>query len=177
MVRANAPAIVLGSETVRLRTLLSAAIAIALLLASATIAPPPLLTWNASPSVPTGLYAVAHASPRAGDVALTRLPPNAAALAAHRGYLPRSVYLLKPVVAVAGDQVCRLGNRIFVNGVFVALARRGDRLGRLLPVWHGCRMLGTDEVFLLAHDPDSFDSRYFGPLDRQHIVGRAFLIW
>jgi type IV secretory pathway protease TraF len=98
-------------------------------------------------------------------------------LAANRGYLPRSVYLLKPVVAVAGDRVCRLGTRIFVNGKFMALARPADHLGRALPVWYGCVTLGPDDVFLLANDKDSFDSRYFGPLNHQHIIGCAFFIW
>ncbi|MBX9588017.1 MAG: S26 family signal peptidase [Hyphomonadaceae bacterium] len=153
------------------------AISVALLLAPAVTRPAPLLTWNASPSVPTGLYRIAPASPRAGDVALARLPSNVAALAARRGYLPRSAYLLKPVIAIPGDQVCRHGVRLRINGRLAALARPADRLGRPLPVWHGCRTLVAGEVFLLADDPDGFDSRYFGPLDHQHIIGRAFLIW
>lgn len=161
----------------RLRILLSTAIAVTLLVAPAVTRPVPLLAWNASPSVPTGLYGVAPASPRVGDVALARLPSNVAALAARRGYLPRSAYLLKPVVAGAGDQVCNLGTRILVNGKFTALARPEDRIGRPLPLWHSCLTLGPNEVFLLADDPDSFDSRYFGPLDHQHIIGRALLIW
>lgn len=177
MVRADPPTVVLGSKTVTWRILQSMLIAITLLVVPAVTTPMPLVVWNASPSVPVGLYIVARGSPRSGDVVLVRLPPDIAALAAHRGYLPRSVYLLKPVVAVTGDQVCRLGTRIFVNGKFVALARPRDRLGRPLPVWHSCRTLGPDDVFLLANDTDSFDSRYFGPLDHQHIIGCAFLMW
>lgn len=151
-------------------------IAIALLLAPDFVRPAPLLAWNTSPSVPTGLYVVAHTSPQAGDIAVARLPKNTATLAADKGYLPRQVYLLKPVAAVVGDHVCRLGVRVYVRGRFTVLARLTDRLGRQLPMWHGCRMLRHGEVFLLANDPDSFDSRYFGPLSHQHIIGRAFLV-
>ncbi len=161
----------------KLRSLLGMAISVALLVAPAVTRPAPLLTWNASPSVPTGLYGIASVSPRVGDIALARLRPNVAALAARRGYLRRSAYLLKPVIAIAGDQVCRHGARLRINGQLAALARPADRLGRPLPVWHGCRTLVAGQVFLLADDPDSFDSRYFGPLDRQQIIGRAFLIW
>lgn len=177
MVGANAPAIVLGTEAVRLRVVVATVIAIALLLVPPIARSAPLLVWNASPSVPTGLYAVARARPRVGDLALVRLPAHAAMLAAHRTYLPRSAYLLKPVVAATGDQVCRNSDRIFVNGHFMALARWADRLGRSLPAWSGCRTLAAGELFLLANDPDSFDSRYFGPLAKQHIIGRSFLIW
>lgn len=177
MVRTDAPAIVLGTEAVRFRAIIGTVIAIALLIVTATSTPAPLLAWNASPSVPTGLYGVARAWPRVGDLALVHLPVDIAMLAAHRTYLSRSAYLLKPVVAAAGDQVCRHSDRIFVNSHFMALARWADRLGRPLPAWSGCRTLAAGELFLLANDPDSFDSRYFGPLAQQHIVGRSFLIW
>lgn len=177
MVRTIAPAIVLGAEAVRLRAIVGTVIAIALLLVPVVSAPTPLLVWNASPSVPIGLYAVTRTWPRAGDLALVRLPANVAVLAARGAYLPRSAFLLKPVTAVPGDRICRVSDRIFVNGHFMALARWADRLGRSLPAWSGCRTLAAGELFLLANDPDSFDSRYFGPLAQQHIIGRSFLIW
>jgi conjugative transfer signal peptidase TraF len=177
MVRTIAPAIVLGTEAVRLQVLVAAVIAIALLLAPAVATPTPLLVWNASPSVPIGLYAVARIFPHPGDLAVVRLPADMALLAASRTYLPQSAYLLKPVVAAAGDEVCRHSDRIFVNGRLMALARWADRIGRSLPVWQGCHTLAAHEFFLIADHPDSFDSRYFGPLAHEHIVGRGFLIW
>lgn len=177
MVRTIAPAIVLGTEAVRLHVLVATVIATALLLVPAVGARTPLLVWNASPSVPIGFYVIVRSWPRPGDLVLVRLPTDVAMLAAGRTYLPRSAYLLKPVVAAAGDQVCRHSGRISVQGHFIALARWTDPLGRSLPVWQGCHTLAAGEFFLLADDPDSFDSRYFGPLTQQHIVGRGFLIW
>jgi type IV secretory pathway protease TraF len=38
-------------------------------------------------------------------------------------------------------------------------------------------MLRAGEFFLLSHEPESFDSRYFGPIEALHIVGRATLIF
>ena len=160
----------------RLRAVAGTVIAIALLLIPAVGAPTPLLVWNTSPSVPIGLYAVTRTWPRPGDLALVRLPVDMALLAARRTYLGRSAYLLKPVVAVVGDQVCRHSDRIFLNGHSMAVARWEDRIGRSLPVWQGCQTLAAGEFFLLADDPDSFDSRYFGPLAQQHIIGRGFLV-
>jgi type IV secretory pathway protease TraF len=37
----------------------------------------------------------------------------------------------------------------------------------------GCHTLKSDEVFVLARPQDSFDSRYFGPVNRSRIVGTA----
>lgn len=152
-------------------------VAIALLVAPLVNTPRPLLIWNASPSVPTGLYWVAKGSPRRGDLVVVRLPAAIAALAAARGYLPRSAYLLKPVAAVGGDRVCRFAGHVFVRGKAAARASANDSLGRPLPVWLGCRMLRAGEVFLLAHDPMSFDSRYFGSIQSRHVLGRATLIF
>ena len=47
-----------------------------------------------------------------------------------------------------------------------------------LPRWQGCRRLGADELFLIATDSAaSFDSRYFGPVTRDRVIGRALPVW
>ncbi|MDF1628013.1 MAG: conjugative transfer signal peptidase TraF [Parvibaculaceae bacterium] len=140
---------------------------------SAFAKPKPWLVWNASSSAPIGLYRVLPGVPRRGDLALVYPPEGAAKLAAKRGYLPAGVPLIKRVVAMAGDRVCTLRGTIFVNGGAVAHQRKADRAGRALPHWRGCRELTKDEFFLLMKDvPDSFDSRYFGPVTSGHLIGR-----
>lgn len=133
----------------------------------------PWLVWNTSPSVPLGLYVSDGSVPGRGDVVLARLPRPFAMLAHQRGYLPKTTYLLKPVVAIAGDSVCRLGRLIIVRGTPTALAAMHDTAGRRLPAWQGCRKLAPGEMFVLARARHSFDSRYFGPLRRSDILGRA----
>ena len=153
-------------------------IAVALIVAPTVAQQPPLLVvWNASPSVPIGLYLVTKASPGVGDLVVLRLPPVIAAFAARRGYLPTSAYLLKPIAAVAGDLVCRLGDRVFVRGMLAGIAETADGDGNAMPAWQGCRVLQEGEVFVLAGHAASFDSRYFGPLQTASIAGRAVLLW
>lgn len=70
------------------------------------------------------------------------------------------------------------GALVTIGGTATALARQRDQLGRPLPAWEGCRTLTDGEVFLLNSDePDSLDGRYFGPLPRTAIVGRAIPLW
>ena len=157
--------------------LLGMTIAVALIVAPMVAQQPLLVIWNASPSVPVGLYLVTKTSPRVGDLVVLRLPPAIAAFAARRGYLPTSAYLLKPIAAVAGDLVCRFGERVLVRGVLAGIAEDADSDGNAMPSWHGCRILQMGEVFVLADHPGSFDSRYFGPLDPASIAGRAVLLW
>ncbi|HZP99051.1 MAG TPA: S26 family signal peptidase [Reyranella sp.] len=161
----------------RKRCLLAVTAAGVLLLMPSLERTAPQLVWNASPSMPVGLYRVQHSAVRRGDLVLIRLPPAVAKLAHQRGYLPKSAYLIKIVLAVAGDHVCRFGTYVLVRGMFVRRALPRDRLGRRMPVWHGCRRLAGDELFVLANNPQSFDSRYFGSVSMRAVVGRAVPLW
>ena len=137
----------------------------------------PLLIWNVSPSAPTGLYWVGRRVPHVGDLAVVQLPPHMAMLASAREYLPRTAYLLKPVAAASGDRVCRHGSHVFVRGIFAARALATDRQQRPLPRWQGCHILRAGQLFLLSREPESFDSRYFGLIQAEHILGRATLLF
>jgi conjugative transfer signal peptidase TraF len=135
---------------------------------------PPLLVYNASNSVPAGWYRITHARRlAAGDLVLVRLSPEAAALAAQRGYLPSTVPLLKTVAAIAPQHVCVQDNQVLIDSKLVARQLRWDRQGRTLPTWRVCRRLVDDELFLLSSNPESFDSRYFGPISTGAVIGLA----
>ncbi|WP_101509570.1 S26 family signal peptidase [Pseudomonas aeruginosa] len=149
--------------------------------------PLPRLIYNPSDSVAVGWYRVDPLSngtgslPRplsVGSIVLTTLPPDAAALAAQRGYLPARVPLLKRVGAVAPQEVCIAGGIVRIDGVPSATVLPTDRLGRPLPSLQLCRRLEPGELFLLSvTNPASFDSRYFGPVSASAVIGVARPIW
>ena len=141
--------------------------------------PAPKLLWNASASVPIGLYAVRRALPLyVGELVVVSPPEPLAQFFAARRYLPLGVPLVKHVIALPGQTVCRTGRTITVDGITVGEALEHDRFGRVLPGWQGCRALASGEVFLMNTVPrDSLDGRYFGPLPLTTIVGRADPIW
>ncbi len=132
------------------------------------------LLWNTSPSVPVGLYLAAPRYPSCGTLAVIRLPHRIRAFAAARGYLAMSSLLIKPVVACSGSTVCRYGLSVTIDGRIAAYAKHSDAAGRPLPRWQGCYRLDVAKIFLLSPLPDSFDSRYFGPIDHRHVLGSAF---
>lgn len=139
----------------------------------------PRFIWNASASLPIGLYSVEPATGIAvTDVAIVRPPDDLARFLAERGYLPKGVPLLKRVFALGGETICREGRIIIAYGGRYAVAQERDSRGRPLPIWQGCRTLDRGDVFLMNWDtPDSLDSRYFGPLPITTIVGRAVPFW
>ncbi|MNS02228.1 Peptidase S26 [compost metagenome] len=134
----------------------------------------PRLIWNASASLPIGLYRLEPTRAAAvGELVAYRPAPEWSRAFAARGYLPDGVPLLKPVAATPPSVVCRQGLRIVIDGRTVAMALEKDRAGRPLPRWSGCITLGPEAVFLLALDvPDALDGRYFGPVDRRDLLGR-----
>lgn len=143
--------------------------------AIAVVDPFPRIIWNASASVPIGLYRIHPDSdpPRGALVAITP-PERLAHWLSARGYLPEGVPLLKHVAAKAGQHVCRVGYVVSVDAQPIATARARDGRGRALPAWQGCRMLKPGELLLLNPSiPDSLDGRYFGALPISAVLGRA----
>jgi conjugative transfer signal peptidase TraF len=141
--------------------------------------PAPKLIWNASASVPIGLYAMRPAGALHVDELLVVMPPEPlATFLGERRYLPQGVPLLKHVLALPGQTVCRSDRTITVDGVTMGDALGRDHLGRPLPSWRGCRVVGAGNVFLMNRQSgDSLDGRYFGPLPITTVVGRADPLW
>lgn len=139
----------------------------------------PRFIWNASASVPIGLYSLAPVrSIEVGDLVAVLPPDDLAIFLDTRGYLPRGVPLIKRVLALSGTKVCRHAATIIAYGHAYGEAQARDRFDRDLPSWQGCRTLAEGEVFLMNWDaPDSLDGRYFGPLPLSSITARVTPVW
>lgn len=133
------------------------------------------LIWNATASAPIGFYAVAPADRLEVPELVAVMPPEPLAdFMVERGYVGRGVPLLKRVLGLPGQCVCRNRDLITVDGIEMGEALERDRLGRSLPVWRGCRVVTDNELFLMNWEvPDSLDGRYFGPLPASTVIGRA----
>ncbi|WP_341713548.1 S26 family signal peptidase [Erythrobacter sp.] len=162
----------------RRTVILAAAAATVLLLASAPPRPP-ILVWNASASLPVGLYLIrGKAVLRVGERVALDPPPKLREFLTGRGYLPDGVPLLKEVAGLPGDRVCRSGAVVTINDKPVGLARAIDSRSQVLPGWQGCRIVAADQVFVMnRRAPDSFDGRYFGVLACSSVIGRAIPVW
>jgi conjugative transfer signal peptidase TraF len=141
--------------------------------------PVPRYLWNASGSVPVGLYRL-HPTGRlaVSELVAVQPPEPLATFLADRGYLPRSTPLLKRVVALPGQTVCRDQLAITVDKIEMGAARVHDSRSRPLPTWQGCHVIADGEVFLMNwQSADSFDGRYFGVLPTSAIIGKAVPLW
>jgi conjugative transfer signal peptidase TraF len=163
----------------RMTTLLTMFGSVALLASVICAKPVALYVWNASESAPPGLYRLQPVDTLFVTELVAVLPPEPlAAFLAEGSYLPRGVPMLKRVLALPGQTVCRNGLTITVDGIGLGEALDRDRRGRPLPIWQGCRVVARDDVFLMNwQSSDSLDGRYFGPIPASAIIARALPIW
>jgi conjugative transfer signal peptidase TraF len=163
----------------RMAIILTALAATTVVLSTIGAKPVPHYLWNASDSVPIGLYRLRPA----GRLAVTDLvavdpPEPTATFLADGRYLPRGIPMMKRVLALPGQTVCRDHLTVTVDNTSVGEARERDSRGRALPVWQGCRVVADGEVFLMNwQSADSLDGRYFGVLPTSAIIGRAEPLW
>ena len=92
------------------------------------------------------------------------------------GVWSRWVPLLKPVAAVAGDEVCVTGDALWIAGIAYGPVR-AEAHGRVLPQIRGCGIVQPGTVFLASPAPDSLDGRYLGPTPIASLAARALPVF
>jgi conjugative transfer signal peptidase TraF len=150
-----------------------------LLLAGSVATQRPGYIWNASESVPIGLYKLQPISKRyVTELVAVRPPEPLANYLDRNGYLPAGLPMLKRVLALPGQTVCRQGLNILVDDIAVGVAREHDSRGRALPDWQGCTIVSDGKLFLMNWQSESsLDGRYFGLMPASSVIGRAIPVW
>jgi type IV secretory pathway protease TraF len=126
---------------------------------------------NISHSLPLGLYRL-HPLARP-------LTPGTLVVVDVPGWSARTVPFLKPVAAVAGEWVCRVGPALVIHG---------EDYGPVYDAWRGeplpspvapdrCARVPPGHVFLASSAPYSLDSRYYGPIAMEQIAATATPLW
>jgi signal peptidase I len=86
-------------------------------------------------------------------------------------------YVVKKVVCAPGEFLESDGMKYYCDGVFLGYAKERSRTG--VPterfVYRG--MVPEGKIFVMGTSPDSYDSRYFGFLDRSVVVGKAYPVF
>jgi type IV secretory pathway protease TraF len=91
--------------------------------------------WNASESVPLGLYRLRPADRLfVSELVAIKPPEPLASFLDLNGYLPIGIPILKRVLALPGQTVCRSERSISVDKINMGEARERDSRGRPLPV-------------------------------------------
>lgn len=146
------------------------------------------VTFNPSISEPQGYYFSYKAENyKIGDIVLICLDKDRYIRVLRRFKVPFSYssckmqppYLLKTIVASGGDAVEINKKGVSINGV---LQKNSSSLNNykginLYPLKKRRFKLQTNQFFVLGNTPHSYDSRYFGVINKEQIISRAHLIW
>jgi len=135
--------------------------------------PKPVLLYNPSYSAQVGWYKLHQNEPiRLGSEVAAYAPEWARKLADERDYLPYEYPLIKSIWALEGDEVCYNNLSVSVPKRPVITSQAQDVLGRDMPMRSGCIVLAAGEYLLMSPDVQTgFDSRYFGPVRIENILG------
>ena len=139
------------------------------------------LRWNDSVSMPIGLYRVINSPVKRGDIVAVCLPEAIAQFGLHRHYLGEAV--VKQMVGVGGDTVLLISHAIKINGEPLPHSEtlRRDKAERdLHAIARGAYDLSPTQLWLYGnHNAHSWDSRYYGPIDKHCIqsVLKPVLVW
>lgn len=137
---------------------------------------PDRLIWNRTGSIPEGLYWLSDDPFTKGGWVVVSARSAEAEWAELNGFVGEDWPLLKRVAGVPGDEICRDGETVLINGMPVGEALIASGTGVLLPSWNGCRRIEDGKIFLMNAHPHSLDGRYFGMTSAHDIVGSAILL-
>lgn len=138
----------------------------------------PVIIYNATDSLPHGLYLVVQKPDyECGDLVVFPIPESVKALVRQRHWLPDGAILIKPIAGESGDMLSTKSGRCLLNGVDFGMVETVDRTGQPLPVFSINRRLEKGEIAVVNPTQNSFDSRYFGPIKERQIIGEAVPIW
>lgn len=135
---------------------------------------------NTTRSIPLGLYWASSKPVQKGDYVMFCPPPlGVFDTAKERGYLRAGFcpgdygYMMKRVLAAKDDAVTIADDGVRVNGDLLPYSalHKADKGGRPLPRYQANSYTLNEYQVLLMSDVNhlSFDSRYFGPINRSQI--------
>jgi conjugative transfer signal peptidase TraF len=142
---------------------------------------------NTSPSIPLGLYTIHQitAPLKQDDLVVVCLAKSYQDFGMSRGYIHAGIRckgsapLLKLIIAVPGDNVVLTNQEIIINNkIFQYSTQKLDSKQRSLPSWPRGNYRNTRGYWLIGtNDQHSWDSRYYGPIDRNQIIFLIKHLW
>lgn len=120
---------------------------------------------NTTTSLPLGIYYISKESLSLGKTVVFQKPTFLTKM--DKNWLIKKGVFLKKITAVPGDKVCTRNNRLSINDNEIGLIKSKDRNGDPLPNIINsefCRNLIPGEFWTGTDHPNSFDSRYYGPI-------------
>lgn len=136
-----------------------------------------LLIYNYTDSLPHGIYRLHSGAVQKGDLVVFVPPDQAKKIIRDRDYLHEGGYLMKYLVGKAGDSISTSNGQFVVAGENYGEILSQDKEGRALTPYPFSDHVIEGYIVAVKGNKRSFDSRYFGPIPRASIIGKATPLW
>jgi len=85
--------------------------------------------------------------------------------------------LLKRVGCAEGDILRTAGKEYFCNDISLGKAKDFSLKGDRLPNFNYNGVIGSGFIFVIGDHRDSYDSRYFGFIQKGQVIAKAYPLW
>jgi len=85
-------------------------------------------------------------------------------------YIPQGKKLVKQIACDSGEMFETRGKEFYCNGQLIAIAQEKDSKNRDIVQFVYNGIVPNGKMFLTAEHPKSFDSRYFGFIEKSKVV-------
>jgi conjugative transfer signal peptidase TraF len=136
------------------------------------------LVYCPSKSVAPGIYLITPIKEISRFDLVEATPPNKIlSFIKDKHWLGEKSTILKYVFAIPGDYLCLRDEQIVINHHKVGHIHKFYAPNKRLPQTKFCGKIPDNQYLLLSTMSErSFDGRYFGPVSRQNILGKAILL-
>jgi conjugative transfer signal peptidase TraF len=126
---------------------------------------------NPTASQPYRLFIILKEQPsKRGDLVAFRFPGS--------HYYKEGVLFVKEVKGLPGDHLeIRSDRTVRLNGVFLDTVRAADSKGKAVQPFLFSGIIPEGHYFLYAPVPNSYDSRYYGLIGKERIVGKVISLF
>jgi conjugative transfer signal peptidase TraF len=158
--------------------LIGAGILIASLALGGRLFPSVWFVYNYTDSLPKGFYRIERKTLyHRGDLLVFKVPEEVRRMVKDRHWLRDNGFLVKPLIGLRGDFVCTRFGRFKVAGHDFGGIEKSDKEGRNLPEYDACGVIQSGFLVGIEGMANSFDSRYYGPIQECSVLGIAVPLW
>jgi len=87
------------------------------------------------------------------------------------------ISIIKRVACIEGDTLTIRDREYYCNGKYLGLAKEKNIKGQPTNPWKEEGQIGKGWAFVIGDSPDSYDSRYYGPISLDRIKEQLWAIW
>jgi|WetSurMetagenome_2_1015567.scaffolds.fasta_scaffold139738_1 signal peptidase I len=133
------------------------------------------ITYSPTTSMPKGFYIIIPVKNIYRNDIVSFIPPNPGLNFLNKHpFAPKNNTLIKYTFGIPGDYVCQKNGYLWINNKKIVKVYKYYAPHMLLPQTFFCGKLAKEQYMLLSNKAEhSFDSRYFGPVMTQNIIGKA----